>query len=155
MPLFCLYTLSGVTYETKANFTLHCPLIISQFSYGIILFLNLLRVPLLRSLMYLQYIILYFSCEKDEAESQAFYLNIFKLSCLIVTNSLLGLATVWALAKRASEGDSVWMILLMQYSNILISQSFLPKQYDHFEDSHIQSAVYTESFLHILWRFSC
>lgn len=103
MPLFCLYTLSGVTYETKANFTLHCPLIISQFSYGIILFLNLLRVPLLRSLMYLQYIILYFSCEKDEAESQAFYLNIFKLSCLIVTNSLLGLATVWALAKRASE----------------------------------------------------
>ena len=63
------------------------------------------------------------------------YLNIFKLSCLIVTNPPPGLTTVWALVKRARERviqcDSDTLNAIFKY---LDKSLIFLKQDDYYED---------------------
>lgn len=87
-----------------------------------------------------------FSCEEDEAESQAFHLNIFKLCCVIVTNPPLGLATVrhWP-KERLIQCNSDNLHAIFKYAGESV---IFPNQDNHNKDGDIQSAylVLCESF---------
>ena len=125
MPLFCLYSLSGVTYETKSNFTPLWPLnhltfLTWNYTFSLPIHSASLKVTdvfvLHRSA---------FSREEDEVESQCV---IWTYSNWAVSLSQI-LLLAWPLfghwSKEQERGwFSVTLILLMQYSNILISHSF-------------------------------
>lgn len=84
-----------------------------------------------------------FSCGQDEAENQAFHLNTFKLCCLMVTDLLLGLATVGHWPKeRAIQCNSgilyavfrcIEFFILYAYSNVYIQmdESVFFSKWDH------------------------
>lgn len=94
------------------------------YNFYMITFLNLLRVPLLRSLMYLPIYHSMFSCEKGWSRKSSIYLEYIQTELSHYPRKF----TSWpghslGTGQEQQRGDSVWMILLMQCSNILISQS--------------------------------
>lgn len=77
MPLFCLYSLSGVTYETKTNFTPlwphnHLTFLTWNYTFSLPIQSASLKVTDVFALHHSS-----FSCGEDEVESQ----------CLILTYS--------------------------------------------------------------------